>query len=60
GSVLAATTDIEGKYSFTAAPSEKTYRLIPSLEGYKFTPVDRALTALFDDRKDVDFVGTKP
>lgn len=60
GSVLAATTDIEGKYSFTAAPSEKTYRLIPSLEGYKFTPVDRALTALFDDRKDVDFVGTRP
>lgn len=60
GSVLGTTTDIEGRYSFTAAPSEKTYRIIPSKDGYSFTPVDRGLTGLFDDQKTVDFVGNRP
>lgn len=60
GSVLGTSTDTEGRYSFTAAPSEKTYRIIPSRDGYTFTPVDRGLTGLFDDQKSVDFVGTKP
>jgi hypothetical protein len=60
GSVLAATTDSEGNYSFTVAPSQKTYRVIPSKDGYNFAPLDRTLAALIDDQKDVDFTATKP
>jgi tetratricopeptide (TPR) repeat protein len=61
GSVMAATTDNEGIYSFKVAPSEKTYRVIPSKTGYTFTPIDRALPGLFEDLKAVDFVAaTKP
>ena len=60
GSVIGTTTDNEGRYSFTAAPSEKTYRIIPSRDGYNFTPVDRGLTGLFDDKRAVDFVGNRP
>ena len=56
GSVLAATTNNEGYYSFTVAPSQKGYRLIPSKDGYSFTPVDKTLAALIDDQRDVDFV----
>ncbi len=55
GSVLASTTDNEGNYSFTVAPSQKTYRIIPSKDGYSFAPVDRTFAALIDDQKDVDF-----
>ena len=60
GSVMAATTDSDGKYSFTAAPSQKTYRVIPSKDGYTFTPLDRSFAALLDDQRDIDFVATKP
>lgn len=60
GAVLASTTDNEGIYSFKVAPSEKTYRVIPSLDGYTFTPIDRTLPGLFEDLKGIDFVGTKP
>jgi hypothetical protein len=59
GTVLAATTNNEGVYSFTVAPSLKTYRVIPSKDGYAFLPIDKALTGLRDDQKDVDFVGSK-
>ena len=59
GSVLAATTDSEGKYSFTVAPSEKTYRVIPSKDGYVFTPLDKAFSALFEDQRAVDFTGSR-
>lgn len=59
GSVMAATTDNDGNYSFKVAPSEKTYRVIPSKDGYSFTPLDRALPGLFDDLKEIDFVGSK-
>lgn len=60
GSVMAATTDNEGLYSFKVAPTEKTYRVIPSKDGYTFTPIDRALPGLFEDLKEIDFVGSKP
>ena len=60
GSVMAATTDNEGIYSFKVAPTEKTYRVIPSKDGYTFTPIDRALPGLFEDLKDIDFVAGKP
>lgn len=60
GSVMAATTDNEGIYSFKVAPTEKTYRVIPSKDGYTFTPIDRALPGLFEDLKEIDFVGSKP
>ena len=58
--VLTATTDNEGYYSFKVAPSQKTYRVLPSKEGYSFTPIDRTLTTLFDDLKVIDFVGSRP
>jgi len=58
GSVLASTTDTNGNYSFTVAPSQKTYRLIPSKDGLVFTPVDRTFAGLFDDQIDIGFVGT--
>jgi hypothetical protein len=58
--VLTATTDNEGYYSFKVAPSQKTYRVLPSKEGYSFTPIDRTLTTLFEDLKVIDFVGAKP
>jgi len=60
GSVITATTDNEGVYTFRVAPSQKTYRMIPSKDGYTFTPIDRTLPSLFDDLKDIDFVGSKP
>lgn len=60
GTVLAATTDNKGNYSFKVAPSQKTYRLIPSMEGYTFTPIDRTLNGLLEDLKEIDFVGSKP
>ncbi|HJT25945.1 MAG TPA: TPM domain-containing protein [Pyrinomonadaceae bacterium] len=60
GSVMAATTDNEGIYSFKVAPSEKTYRVIPSKDGYTFTPIDRTLPGLFEDLKEIDFVAGKP
>ena len=60
GSVMAATTDNDGNYSFKVAPSEKTYRVIPSKDGYAFTPIDRTLPGLFVDLKEIDFVGSKP
>jgi tetratricopeptide (TPR) repeat protein len=59
GSVIATTTDSDGKYSFTAAPSQKTYRVIPSKDGYSFTPLDRTFAALVDDQRQVDFVASK-
>jgi tetratricopeptide (TPR) repeat protein len=58
--VLTATTDNQGYYSFKVAPSQKTYRVLPSKDGYTFTPVDRTFTTLFEDLKVVEFVGTKP
>lgn len=60
GTVLASTTDNKGNYSFTIAPSQKTYRVIPSKDGYKFTPIDRTLAGLFEDQREIDFVGSKP
>lgn len=60
GSVMAATTDSEGNYSFTVAPSQKTYRVIPSKDGYSFAPLDRTFAALIDDERNVDFVASKP
>jgi len=59
GSVLAATTNNEGVYTFTVTPSLKTYRVIPSKDGFAFAPIDKALTGLRDDQTDVDFVGSK-
>jgi hypothetical protein len=60
GAVMASTTDNDGNYSFTVAPSQKTYRVIPSKDGYTFAPLDRVFTGLIDDQKEINFVGTKP
>jgi len=59
GTVLAATTDEQGNFSFTVAPSAAThsYRIIPSREGFTFEPVDKTLPVVDDDLKDLDFVG---
>jgi tetratricopeptide (TPR) repeat protein len=59
GTVLAATTNNEGVYTFTVSPSLKTYRVIPSKDGYSFAPIDKALTGIHDDQQDVDFVANK-
>ena len=60
GIVLASTTDDQGKYSFTVAASSTTrsYRLIPSKDGFAFEPVDRVLPIENDDVKELDFLGS--
>jgi hypothetical protein len=59
GTVLASTTDEQGKYSFTVAPSSATrsYRIIPSKDGFAFDPVDKVLPVVNDDQTELDFVG---
>jgi uncharacterized membrane protein YgcG/tetratricopeptide (TPR) repeat protein len=60
GMVLTETTDNDGNYSFiVAVPSQKTYRIIPSKDGYTFTPVDKTFAGLLEDQRNVVFVGTK-
>ncbi len=60
GTVLAATTDEQGNYSFKVAPSAATsnYRLIPSREGFAFEPIDRVPPIGTEDVTALDFVGT--
>lgn len=58
GAVLTGTTDSEGNYSFTVAPSEQGYRLIPSKEGFTFEPIDRVLIGVTDDWKRMDFTAS--
>jgi tetratricopeptide (TPR) repeat protein len=58
GAVLTSTTDSGGNYSFTVAPSEQGYRLIPSKDGFAFEPVDRVLIGATNDWKRMDFTGT--
>jgi tetratricopeptide (TPR) repeat protein/uncharacterized membrane protein YgcG len=60
GAVLASTTDNEGNYSFTIAPSSKQYRVIPSKDGYTFAPLDKVFTGLYEDQREIDFVGARP
>jgi len=60
GTVLASTTDNDGNYSFKVAPSQKTYRIIPSKEGFTFSPIDRTFSGLYEDQKQIDFVAAKP
>ncbi|MFN2492688.1 MAG: TPM domain-containing protein [Pyrinomonadaceae bacterium] len=57
GTVLASTTDDQGNYSFSVAPSSHSYRLIPSRDGFAFEPVDRVLPSVSADQKAMDFVG---
>jgi tetratricopeptide (TPR) repeat protein len=58
GTVLASTTDSEGNFSFVVATSQRTYRLIPSRDGYTFDPLDKVFDGLSDDQKEIEFVGT--
>jgi tetratricopeptide (TPR) repeat protein len=58
GAVLTATTDNQGNYSFTVAPSEQGYRVIPSRDGFTFEPIDRVLTGVTNDWKRMDFKGS--
>jgi uncharacterized membrane protein YgcG/tetratricopeptide (TPR) repeat protein len=57
GTVLTTTTDELGSYSFTVAPSDRGYRIIPSRDGFIFEPVDKLLSAVTGDVKDLNFVG---
>jgi uncharacterized membrane protein YgcG/tetratricopeptide (TPR) repeat protein len=59
GAVLTSTTDSAGNYSFTVAPSEQGYRLIPSKDGFSFEPLDRVLIGATNDWKKMDFTGTQ-
>lgn len=60
GTVLASTTDEKGNYSFTVAAASaaapRSYRIIPSKDGFSFEPVDRVLPVVSDDAKELDFV----
>jgi len=58
GAVIASTTDNDGNYSFNVAPTQKTYRLIPSKDGFTFAPIDKVFSGLMDDQKEIDFVGS--
>lgn len=58
GAVLTSTTDLEGNFSFTVAPSEQGYRLIPSKDGYSFEPIDRVLIGVTNDWKRMDFTAS--
>jgi len=57
GTVLTTTSDELGSYSFTVAPSDRGYRIIPSRDGFIFEPVDKLLSAVTGDVKDLNFVG---
>jgi tetratricopeptide (TPR) repeat protein len=57
GTVLASTTDEEGNYLFTVAPSTHGYRVIPSKDGFTFQPADRVLPDVSENQKDMDFIG---
>jgi tetratricopeptide (TPR) repeat protein len=59
GSVISSTTDSDGNYTFTVAPSQKSYRLIPSKDGFSFSPIDKAFAILIENQRNVDFVGTR-
>ena len=60
GNVMTSTTDNDGNYMFTvASPSQRTYRIIPSKDGYVFTPIDKTFAGLFDNLRDIDFIGNK-
>jgi hypothetical protein len=58
GTVLASTTDEKGNYSFTVATAAaaRSYRIIPSKDGFAFDPIDRILAVLSDDLGELDFV----
>lgn len=58
GTVLTTTTDDLGNYSFTVAPSDHGFRIIPSRDGFTFEPVDKLLPAVSADVKDLNFIGT--
>lgn len=58
GTVLTTTTDELGNYSFTVAPSEHGYRVIPSRDGFTFEPLDRLLPSVSGDLKELNFIGT--
>lgn len=59
GTVLVATTDADGNYSFSISPSQRNYRLVPSKEDLRFDPMDRAVVAFTEDLKGIDFVATR-
>jgi uncharacterized membrane protein YgcG/Flp pilus assembly protein TadD len=58
GTVLPTTTDDLGNYSFTVAPSDHGFRIIPSRDGFTFEPVDKVLSAVSGEVRDQNFVGT--
>lgn len=57
GSVMASTTDIQGNYFFTVAPSSNNYRVIPSKDGFSFEPADRVLAGVGENQNEMNFVG---
>jgi hypothetical protein len=58
GTVLTTTTDELGNYSFTVAPSDRGYRIIPSRDGFTFEPVDKLLPSVIGDVRELNFIGT--
>lgn len=58
GNVIATTTDAQGKYSFVVAISRRSYRIIPSKDGYNFDPFDKILPNMRESQKSVDFLAS--
>ena len=58
GTVLTTTTDELGNYSFTVAPSDRGYRIIPSRDGFTFEPVDKLLPSVTGDVRELNFIAT--
>ena len=58
GTVIASTTDDKGNFSFNVATSStaRSYRVIPSKDGFAFEPVDRVLPVTNEDIKQLSFV----
>jgi hypothetical protein len=58
GTVIASTTDDKGNFSFTLPTSStvRSYRVIPSKDGFTFQPVDRVLPITSDDINELNFI----
>ena len=58
GSTVAATTNVNGEYTLSAAPNG-TYFVVPSRPGFTFAPISRTVTVRNADVLNVDFVANQ-
>ncbi len=58
GSTVAATTNVNGEYTLSAAPNG-TYFVVPSRPGFTFVPISRTVNVRNADVLNVDFVANQ-